>query len=46
MVDLISHSGQAHSELAVSSTPPSAAPTLQIRGRTGSGNAVITNAVG
>jgi hypothetical protein len=45
-VDLVSHAGQARSELDVSSTPPAQEPKLTIRGRTGSGNAVITTAVG
>ena len=46
MVDLVSHAGQARSELDVSNTPPSKEPKLTVRGRTGSGNAVITTAVG
>ena len=46
-VDLVSHAGQARSELDVSSTPPAGnEPKLAIRGRTGSGDAVITTAVG
>lgn len=44
MVDLKSGSGQARSELGLSNTPPTDAPKLQVRGRTGSGNAVITPA--
>lgn len=47
MVDLVSHAGQARSELDVSSTPPDGKEAkLTVRGRTGSGNAVITTAVG
>ncbi|QUQ71630.1 DUF4097 family beta strand repeat-containing protein [Kutzneria sp. CA-103260] len=46
MVDLVSHAGQARSELDVSNTPPSKESKLTVRGRTGSGNAVITTAVG
>ncbi len=46
MVDLVSHAGQARSELDVSNTPPSKEAKLTVRGRTGSGNAVITTAVG
>lgn len=46
MVDLKSGSGQARSELGLSDRPPAHAPTLTVRGRTGSGNAVVTAAVG
>jgi hypothetical protein len=46
MVDLRSGSGQARSELDLSHQPPSQAPRLNVRGRTGSGNAVVTAAVG
>jgi hypothetical protein len=46
MVDLRSGSGQARSELRLSDTPPANAPQLQVRGRTGSGNAVVTAAIG
>jgi Toastrack DUF4097 len=46
LVDLVSHAGRASSELDVSDTPPAQQPKLSIRGRTGSGNAVITTAVG
>ncbi len=46
MVDLKSGSGQARSELSLSDTPPVNAPKLQVRGRTGSGNAVVTAAIG
>ena len=48
-VDLKSGSGQARSELNLSDTPPpntGGRPKLQVRGRTGSGNAVITAAIG
>jgi Putative adhesin len=45
-VDLRSGSGQARSELTVSNQPPADAPKLAIRGRTGSGNAVVTAAIG
>jgi hypothetical protein len=46
MVDLRSGSGQARSELAVSDTAPTQPARLKLRGRTGSGNAVVTSAVG
>jgi hypothetical protein len=46
MVDLKSGSGQARSELGLSDRPPAEAPRLELRGRTGSGNAVISSAVG
>ena len=46
MVDLKSGSGQARSELGLSDRPPTEAPRLQVRGRTGSGNAVVSSAVG
>lgn len=45
MVDLRSGSGQARSELGLSNTPPANGPKLQVRGRTGSGNAVVTTAI-
>lgn len=45
-VDLRSSSGQARSELTVSDRPPADTPKLSIRGRTGSGNAVVTAAIG
>lgn len=45
MVDLKSGSGQARSELKLSDTPPANSPKLEVRGRTGSGNAVITAAI-
>jgi hypothetical protein len=44
-VDLSSGSGEARSELDLSATPPDSAPGLRIRGRTGSGSALVTNAV-
>lgn len=44
-VDLSSGSGEVRSELDLSATPPQAAPTLHIRGRTGSGSALVTTAV-
>ncbi len=46
LVDLKSGSGQARSELAVSDQPPAEASKLELRGRTGSGNVVVTTAVG
>lgn len=44
-IDLSSGSGRARSELEVSDTPPEGDTALRIRGRTGSGNAVVTSAV-
>jgi len=44
-IDLSSGSGEAQSELDLSSAPPSSAPALRVRGRTGSGTALVTNAV-
>jgi hypothetical protein len=46
LVDLKSGSGQARSELDVSDRPPADAAKLELRGRTGSGNVVVTSAVG
>jgi hypothetical protein len=46
MIDLVSGSGQARSELDVHDTPTANAPKLRLRGRTSSGNAVVTSAVG
>ncbi|WP_367136605.1 DUF4097 domain-containing protein [Saccharothrix sp. HUAS TT1] len=43
-VDLVSNSGSARSELAVSDTPPADEPALSITGRTGSGTALVTTA--
>lgn len=45
-IDLVSGSGQARSELDVSDRPPAGGPQLRLRGRTNSGNAVVTAAVG
>ncbi|MGH3762817.1 DUF4097 family beta strand repeat-containing protein [Actinophytocola sp.] len=44
-VDLSSGSGEARSDLDLSTTPPESAPPLRIRGRTGSGSALVTTAV-
>lgn len=46
MVDLRSGSGQARSDLDLADRPPADAPRVELRGRTGSGNAVVTSAVG
>jgi hypothetical protein len=51
MVDLTSGSGEARSELGLADRPPADAqaadgPKLRVRGKTGSGNAVISPAVG
>jgi Toastrack DUF4097 len=43
-VDLSSGSGEARSDLDLSAGPPESAPTLRIRGRTGSGTALVTTA--
>lgn len=43
-VNLLAHWGQAHSELPISDTPPSTEPAVSIRGRTGSGSAVVNRA--
>ncbi|RZS34741.1 putative adhesin [Herbihabitans rhizosphaerae] len=43
-VDLSSGAGTARSELDLSDTPPTEEPGLRVRGRTGSGSAVITRA--
>lgn len=45
-LDLRSGSGQARSELDLSDTPPADGAKLELRGRTGSGNVVVTSAVG
>lgn len=45
-LDLRSGSGQARSELDLSHTPPADGAKLELRGRTGSGNVVVTSAVG
>jgi len=44
-IDLSSGSGEARSELDLASSPPSSAPSLRVRGRTGSGSALVTTAV-
>jgi hypothetical protein len=44
-IDLSSGSGEARSDLDLSSTPPESAPALRVRGRTGSGSALVTTAV-
>jgi putative adhesin len=46
MLDLRSGSGQARSELDLSHQPPADGAKLELRGRTGSGNVVVTSAVG
>lgn len=43
-VDLSSGSGQARSELPLSDKPPAETPKLRVRGRTGSGTAIVTPA--
>ncbi|HWE90369.1 MAG TPA: DUF4097 family beta strand repeat-containing protein [Pseudonocardiaceae bacterium] len=45
-VELVSGSGQARSDLKLSDQPPSGDSALKVRGRTGSGAAVVTAAVG
>ncbi len=44
-VDLSSGSGQARSELPLLDTPPTTKPALRVRGRTGSGHALVTTAL-
>jgi hypothetical protein len=44
-IDLSSGSGEARSDLDLSTSPPQAAPSLRVRGRTGSGTALVTSAV-
>lgn len=44
-IDLSSGSGEARSDLELTTTPPESAPALKIRGRTGSGSALVTAAV-
>ncbi len=46
LIDLLSGSGQARSELDVHEEPRAGAPTLRLRGRTSSGNVVVTSAFG
>ncbi|HWM03433.1 MAG TPA: DUF4097 family beta strand repeat-containing protein [Actinophytocola sp.] len=43
-IDLSSGSGEARSDLDLSNTPPQSSPGLRIRGRTGSGSALVTTA--
>jgi putative adhesin len=43
-IDLSSGSGQARSELDLSDSRPAGEPTLRVRGRTGSGAALVTSA--
>ena len=43
-VDLSSGSGEARSDLDLTTSPPESKPTLRIRGRTGSGTALVTTA--
>jgi hypothetical protein len=43
-IDLSSGSGEAHSDLDLTTTPPESAPVLRLRGRTGSGSALVTQA--
>lgn len=44
-IDLSSGSGEARSDLDLSATPPASAPSLRVRGRTGSGSALVTAAI-
>ncbi|MEV4320201.1 DUF4097 family beta strand repeat-containing protein [Actinocrispum sp. NPDC049592] len=44
-IDLSSGSGQARSELPLLNTPPNTKPVLRVRGRTGSGHALVTTAL-
>lgn len=44
-LDLSSGSGRASSELEVGAVAPAQAPTLRVRGRTGSGDVLVTRAV-
>lgn len=44
-IDLSSGSGEARSDLDLRTTPPESAPALKIRGRTGSGTALVTAAI-
>lgn len=46
MIDLVSRSGQARSELDVQERPNPDAPRIRLRARTSSGNAVVTSAIG
>ncbi|GAB3450241.1 DUF4097 family beta strand repeat-containing protein [Actinophytocola sediminis] len=44
-IDLSSGSGEVRSDLRLSTTPPESAPPLKIRGRSGSGAALVTTAI-
>ncbi len=44
-IDLSSGSGEARSELDLTVNPPETKPPLRIRGRTGSGDALVTSAI-
>lgn len=44
-IDLSSGSGEARSDLDLSTSPPTSAPALRVRGRTGSGTALVTTAI-
>lgn len=44
-IDLSSGSGEARSDLDLTTTPPESAPPLKIRGRSGSGSALVTSAI-
>lgn len=44
-IDLSSGSGEVRSDLRLTTTPPETAPPLKIRGRSGSGAALVTTAV-
>lgn len=44
-VDLSSGTGEARSELDLTTNPPSSKPPLRVRGRTGSGSALVTSAI-
>ena len=46
MIDLVSRSGQARSDLDVAERPHADAPKIRLRARTSSGNALVTSAVG
>ena len=44
-IDLVSGTGEARSDLSLTTTPPENRPPLRIRGHTGSGSALVTTAV-
>ncbi|OLF05514.1 hypothetical protein BLA60_36160 [Actinophytocola xinjiangensis] len=44
-IDLSSGSGDVRSDLRLTTTPPETSPPLRIRGRTGSGSALVTTAI-